>query len=213
MSGIVDKRIVADPDASCTNKLDNALATEGSYMGCHVANIFSSSRGTGQRSYYYFHRLGRGTTFESGPLLIMTVAEMDLLKAEALIRLNRATEAIPLINKTRVSNGDLPPVTLEGVPGPSCTPRKLDGSCGSLWDALRYEKRMEGIGVEAGVAHWDGRAWGAFVEDTPVDYPIPGNQLQLLGLEYYSRGGGQSGSAPPADPEKCPIGVSLPRCG
>ena len=68
MSGVVDKRIVASATASCTNMVDNALATWGLYMGCHVANIFSSSRGTGQRSYYFYHRLGRGTTFETGPL-------------------------------------------------------------------------------------------------------------------------------------------------
>jgi len=33
----------------------------------------------------------------TGPLLIMSMAEMDLLKAEGLIRLGRASEAVPLI--------------------------------------------------------------------------------------------------------------------
>jgi len=142
----------------------------------------------------------------------MSVAEMDLLKAEGLIRLGRAAEAIPLINKTRVEKGGLPPVTLEGVPGPSCTPRKLDGSCGSLWDALRYEKRIEGLGVHAGVAHWDARGWQAMTVDTPLHYPMPGNELELMGIPEYTTGGGLKDSAPPPNPERCPPGVSLPRC-
>ncbi len=210
MTNVQDKRIISSPDATCTSNLANSLAVEGKYMGCHRSTVFSASRGTGQRSYYYFHRLGRGTAWETGPLLGMSVAEMDLLKAEGLIRLGRAVEAIPLINKTRVANGELPPVTLEGVPGPYCTPRKYNGDCGSLWDALRYEKRVEGLGIDPGVAHWDGRGWGWFVVNTPLDYPIPGNQLELMGITEYSTGGGGYHSAAAPDPEKCP--VALPRC-
>ena len=90
----------------------------------------------------------------------MLVSEMDLLKAEGLIRLGRAAEAVPLINKTRVANGQLPPVTVDGPPDePGCVPRKLNGQCGSLWDALRYEKRIEGLGVSAVIAYFDARGW------------------------------------------------------
>ncbi|MHB1194911.1 MAG: RagB/SusD family nutrient uptake outer membrane protein [Longimicrobiales bacterium] len=210
MSNVQDKRIISAPTASCTSNTANMLKVEGKYMGCHLSTVFSASRGTGQRSYYYFHRLGRGTTFETGPLLIMGLAEMDLLKAEGLIRLGRASEAVPLINKTRVANGELPPVTVDGVPGPFCTPRKFNGDCGSLWDALRYEKRIEGMGTDAAVAHWDARGWGALVINTPLQYPIPGNQLELMGLEEYTTGGGGYSSAAAPNPEKCP--VALPRC-
>jgi len=213
MTNVQDKRIISSPTASCTSSQATAHANQGIYMGCHSVNIFSSSRGTGQRSYYFFHRLGAGTAFQTGPLLVMTVAEMDLLKAEGLIRLNRAAEAIPLINKTRVANGQLPPVTLEGAPDPFCTPRKYDGSCGSLWDALRYEKRIENLGVDAGVAHWDARGWQAMVVNTPLNYPMPGNELLLMGIPEYTTGGGQKDSAPAPDPEQCPPGVTLPRCG
>lgn len=212
MTGVVDQRIISSPTAPCTSSAATGQANRGSYMGCHLATIFSAARGTGQRSYYFFHRLGTGETYNRGPLLVMSVAEMDLLKAEGLIRLGRAAEAIPLINKTRVENGGLPPVTLEGAPGPSCTPRKLDGSCGSLWDALRYEKRIEGLGVHAGVAHWDARGWQAMTVNTPLHYPMPGNELELMGIPGYTTGGGLRDSAPAPNPERCPPGVSLPRC-
>jgi len=212
MTNVQDKRIISSPTASCTSNTANMAAVEGKYMGCHLSTVFSASRGTGQRSYYYFHRLGRGTAYNTGPLLIMGVAEMDLLKAEGLIRLGRASEAVALINKTRVANGELPPVTLEGAPGvaPNCTPRKFNGDCGSLWDALRYEKRIEGIGTDAAVAHWDARGWGSFVINTPLDYPVPGDQLELMGIQEYSTGGGGYHSAAAPNPEKCP--VALPRC-
>ncbi|MFH1763939.1 MAG: hypothetical protein ABIF09_07100 [Gemmatimonadota bacterium] len=213
MTNIQDKRIIKSSTASCTSSQATAHANQGKYMGCHVATIFSASRGTGQRSYYFFHRLGAGTSFEMGPLLILSVDEMRLLKAEGLIRLGRAAEAVPLINVTRVANGELPPVTLDGVPGPNCTPRKYDGSCGSLWDAYRYEKRIEGMGVDAGVAHWDARGWQAMVVNTPLHYPMPGNELELMGIPLYTTGGGQQDSAPEPNPEKCPAGVTLPRCG
>lgn len=210
MTNVQDRRLMVSPTATCTSAQANALANEGSYIGCHVATIFSVARGTGQRSYYYFHRLGRGVTYNTGPLLAMTVAEMDLLKAEGLIRLGRAAEAIPLINKTRVANGKLPPVTLDGAPAPLCTPRKFNGDCGSLWDALRYEKRIEGMGVDPGVGHWDARGWGAMVVNTPLHYPMPGNELQLMRIPEYTTGGGGQDSAPAPNPEKCP--VQLPRC-
>lgn len=210
MQSVQDRRIISSPEAPCTSKTTEVLSVEGSYMGCHLSTVFAESRGTGQRSYYYYHRLGRGTAWESGPLVIMTVAEMNLLKAEGLIRLGRAEEAVPLINLTRVANGGLPPVTVAGAPGPNCTPRKTSGDCGSLWDALRYEKRMEGIGVDAAVAHADARGWGTLVEGTPVHFPIPGNELELLGLPMYSTGGGAGGSAPTPVPDACP--VALPNC-
>lgn len=195
--------------------LDNRIGTganKGSYIGYHVATIFAADRGTGQRSYYYFHRLGTGTSWQSGAILAMSVAEMDLLKAEALIRLDRAAEAVPLINKTRVKNGGLPPVTIDGAPGDptTCIPRKLDGSCGSLWDALRYEKRIEGIGIDAAVSFADMRGWGGLVVNTPLHFPIPGNELELLQRPRYTVGGGLKGSAAQPNPEKCP--AALPRC-
>ena len=190
------------PDADC-----------GRYMGVHQTTVFNIDRGLGQRSYYFFHRYGSGESWRSGPIPLVNVAEMDLLKAEGLIRLGRAAEAIPLINKYRVANGGLPPVDINGVPGtaPDCVPRKLDGSCGSLWDALRYEKRIETLGLEGGPAFYDARGWNFLVQDTPIHFPMPLGDLQLLGIEPYTFGGvGGVDGAPAPDPERCP--VALPRC-
>ena len=184
----------------------------GRYFGYNNNNIFAVSRGTWRYSHYYFARFGTGNSWQSGPLTALTVTEMDLLKAEALIRLGRAAEAVPLVNRTRVANGQLPPVTLDGPPNePGCVPRKASGQCGSLWDALRYEKGVEMVGVNGVTAFFDARGWQTLPENTLTHLPVPGRELGTLRLPLYTYGGpgGQSVAAAP-DPERCP--AALPRC-
>ncbi|HEY0994471.1 MAG TPA: hypothetical protein VGD77_00640 [Gemmatimonadaceae bacterium] len=187
-------------------------ATPGKYMGYNQNTIFAVSRGTYRWSYYYFHRFGTGESWRQGPLTAMTVTEMELLKAEGLIRLGRAAEAVPLINKSRVTNGQLPEVTVAGPPDePGCVPRKLSGACGSLWDALRYEKVVEGMGVSGVTAYFDARGWQSLPENSLLHFPVPGRELGVLQLPLYTFGGpGGEASAPAPNPEKCP--VALARC-
>lgn len=186
-------------------------ATPGKYVGYNLNNIFAASRGTYRYSHYYYLRNGTGDTWQTGAQLAMAVSEMNLLKAEALIRLNRAAEAVPLINITRIANGQLPAVTIDGPPDQAgCVPRKANGGCGSLWDALRYEKRIEGLGVTGVIAYFDARGWQTLRENTMVHLPVPGRELAVLQRPLYTFGGGGVGSAPAPDPERCP--VALNRC-
>jgi hypothetical protein len=186
-------------------------ATAGTYVGYNANDIFAASRGTYRFSHYFFRRYGTGDTWQAGPQPALLVSEMNLLKAEALIRLNRAAEAVPLINLTRQANGQLPAVTVDGPPDVAgCVPRKASGACGSLWDALRYEKSMEGLGVSGVIAFFDARGWGALPENTMLHLPVPGSELSTLLRANYTYGGGGAGSAPAPAPEKCP--VTLNRC-
>ena len=186
-------------------------ASEGTYVGYNQNNLFDASRGTWRFSHYFFKRFGTGTTWQTGPQAAMLVSEMDLLKAEGLIRLGRAAEAVPLINRTRVANGGLPPVTVDGPPDePGCVPRKVSGACGSLWDALRHEKRIEGLGVSGVISFFDARGWGALPENTMLHLPVPGRELAVLRQQLYTFGGGGMGSAAVPAPETCP--VVMPRC-
>lgn len=185
----------------------------GKYVAYNKNSIWAADRGTYRYSWYYYLRSGAGESWYTGPQPTMTVTEMDLIRAEALIRLNRAAEAIPFINNSRVVNGQLPAIlTVDGPPDESsCVPRKFNGQCGSLWDALRYEKNLELMGIEGGIAWYDGRGWGALQEGTPIHMPVPGRELDNLGLPNYTFGGvGGDGAAGPPNAEKCP--VSLPRC-
>jgi hypothetical protein len=189
--------------------------TRGLYVGwdTNAGGIWPASRGTYRWSRYFFHRGGLEDTWHVGPQVTMSRTEMDLLKAEALIRLNRAAEAVPLINRTRVANGQLPPVTIDGPPNDAnCVPRKVTGECGSLWDALMHERQLENMGLEGTIMWWDARGLGRLKEGTLVHFPVSGIELENLGLAVYSFGGvGGPGAAPPPQYHRCP--VALPRCG
>jgi hypothetical protein len=189
--------------------------TAGKYFAYNTTvSFFNPTRGTYLRTYYYYTRYGAGTSWNNGPLVAIGRTEMDMLKAEALIRLNRAAEAVPLINQTRVANGELPSVTVEGPPDePGCVPRKTTGACGGLWDAMRYEKRIEGAGIDGLVAYFDARGWGTLAENSFVEFPIPARELEVQGLPLYTFGGpGGQSSAPPPQWNACPSGVTLARC-
>lgn len=189
----------------------STVTAPGLYVGYNQNTIWASSRGTYRYSYYFYGRSGAFETYYTGPQPTMTVDEMRLLKAEALIRRNRAAEAVPLINVTRVNNGQLPQVTIDGPPNtPGCVPRKLAGGCGSLWDALRYEYGIEMLGIEGAVSWWNARGWGTLQEGSMTDMPVPAAELETLGLGVYTFGGNNPRSAPPPQTEKCP--VTLPRC-
>ena len=177
-------------------------------------SFFNPTRGTYLQTFYYYLRYGAGTSWQNGPLVAVGRTEMDMLKAEALIRLNRAAEAVPLINKTRVANGKLPPVDVNGPPDVAgCVPRKTTGACGSLWDALRYEKRIEGAGVDGLVAYFDARGWNTLAENSFIQFPIPGRELELERIPVYTYGGAPGvGSAPTPTWDKCPAQVTLARC-
>jgi hypothetical protein len=186
----------------------------GTYVGYNRNSIWAADRGTYRWSWYYYLRSGVYETYYTGPQPTMTVAEMDLIKAEALIRLGRAPEAVALINNTRVANGELPQVTVDGPPlGDECVPRKVgSGACGSLWDAMMYEKNLEMTGIEGAVSWWDARGWGTLQENTPIHLPIPGRELENLGLTVYTFGGNAGGGAAPPQYNACPAGVNLARC-
>jgi hypothetical protein len=183
-------------------------------VGYNNNNIFAASRGTYRFSHYYFHRYGTLDTWQSGPLPAMLVSEMNLLKAEAYIRTGQAALAVPLINLTRTANGQLPPVTIDGPPpGAGCVPRQRNGNCGSLWDALRYEKNIEGLGVSGVIAYFDARGWQTLPENTILQLPVPGRELAILRRDLYTYGGpGGTFSAPAPDHERCPSGYTSLRC-
>ena len=171
--------------------------TTGTYFQyLTAAQTMSTVRGTAPFSRYRGVRYGTNY-YQTGFIPTMTLVEMDLLRAEALIRLNRAAEAVPLINKTRVANGQLPPVTAAGTgTKPTCVPRKNNGDCGDLLDAMLYEKRIELQSIE-GILHWaDWRAFGKLPKGSLMQLPVHGRELQTLGLPIYSFGGDLPGSAP-----------------
>jgi hypothetical protein len=178
-----DRRITGDTPTS-----------SGKYFQYSDHNPYREERGTWRKSYYGFYRW-EGEAINAD-VVIMTVDEMNLLRAEAFIRTGRIQEGVDLINITRVENGELPPVTADGVPeAPDCVPRTREGACEDLLGALMYERLMEATGLEAPRDFFDSRGWDRLVSGTFLHLPIPIRELTTLGLESYTFGGGGEGSA------------------
>jgi hypothetical protein len=200
---------IATPDKRISNanlSTNGGVATAGAYIQLNSSQTMGTLLGNYLLSDYRGVKYGVGTAnnyYQTGNLVLMSVTEMRLLKAEALIRLNRAAEAVPLINVTRTGNGKLPPVTVAGPPQATaaeraaCVPRRDNGDCGDLMDALIWESRIENFGIEATIAWANARGWGKLVSGTVFHLPVPGRELQTLGLPYYTFGGPNNpGSAP-----------------
>jgi len=178
-------------------------ATGPTVAGTRFAFLPTQSMGTANGTY--MHSRYRSVRFlvpplnnyhSTGLITTMSIDEMKYLRAEALIRLNRQAEAVALINPTRVAAG-LAPVTVTGPPNDrACVPKRDNGTCGDLFDALQYEKRIDLFPTEALITFADARGWGKLISGTPLHFPVHGRELELLGFPYYTIGGGGVGSAP-----------------
>jgi hypothetical protein len=134
-------------------------------------------------------------------------AEVDLLAAEGYIRTNQIALAAAKIDISRVGRGGLPALTgvvttaTQPVPGgASCVPRVPQGAlgptaCGNIMEAMKWEKRMETAYSGFGQWFFDGRGWGDLVENTPLQYPVPFQELDARSKPYYGLGGGGASSA------------------
>jgi hypothetical protein len=121
---------------------------------------------------------------------------MRLLVAEGHYWRNEAQLAADIVNETRVAIGELPPVTVTGTTGARCTPRRRDGSCGDLFDALKWEKYLETMQTASGLMFFDKRGWGELYPGTPLQLPVPARELIERRMPVYTFGGGGAGSAP-----------------
>ena len=110
----------------------------------------------------------------------------DLLWAEALLRTGNAAQAATLINKTRVTRGGLPAVS-------------VFSPADSFTAALRYEQDIELVNFGAAL-FYNRRKIDGLKAGTPRQMPVPAKELQVLQLELYSFGGpGKPDQAPSVD--------------
>jgi hypothetical protein len=157
-------------------------------------------------SWYSSHRFKYiRNNSSTGPFPDFLVSEMNLLAAEGYLRTGDMTKALQKINVSRVAAG-LPALTGSSpndlVPGPNCVPRvpQSQGTtigCGSIFEAMKYEWRMETAYYRMGAWFFAHRGWEDLVENTPLYYPVPVQELDARLKPYYAiGGGGNPGSAP-----------------
>jgi hypothetical protein len=194
-----ERFLITTPDRRITGATPTS---NGGYFRYYANNIFVPERGLYHHSHYQWRRHIQqwgGTTLSStGVAKLVTVDEMNLLKAEALMYLGRNAEAAELVNITRtrpvmigtVQHPGLPPVTAQGVPqSADCVPRMDGVNCADLKGALMYERMIEGTLLDILRAYVDSRGWGRLPEGTFIHFPIPGRELEASGLPMYSFGG------------------------
>ncbi|OLC04899.1 MAG: hypothetical protein AUH45_02085 [Gemmatimonadetes bacterium 13_1_40CM_69_22] len=133
----------------------------------------------------------------------MTRAEIRLLAAEGYLRTGNVAQAAVLIDSSRVSKGGLPALAgvitdaSQVVPGgTACVPRVPDPAqnyqktkCGNIWEALKWEYRLETAYTGYGNWYFAGRGWGDLPEGTTVHRPIPYQELQVRLEPFYAFGG------------------------
>lgn len=135
-----------------------------------------------------------------GPHPVITKAEIDLLAAEAYIRKSLWTEAMNKINPTRTAAGLATLVGItsgtQAIPGgASCVPRVpqppnfTSTACGTIMEAMKWEKRMETAYTGYGQWYFDGRGWGDLPEGTPLSWPVPWQEMDTRGQLFYPLGG------------------------
>jgi starch-binding outer membrane protein, SusD/RagB family len=190
-----DPFIIVTPDTRFPQGTtrDQQLANPGRYYqyaptsGQHG----QPGRGTWRWSWYlnirYLPWVRDAATNPDLPWLLKE--EMDLLKAEGLFYKNDLAGAAALINRTRTAAG-LNATNAAGL-NTSCVPKLPDGSCGNLFEMLKWEKRNEHLGVGLMSAPWwfDSRGWGDLYRGTQLEFPMPCREAQVLLLECYTFGG------------------------
>ena len=156
-----------------------------------------------------------------GPYPIMTRAQIRLLAAEGYLRTGNLAAAIARIDSSRVTIGGLPSLvgitdTLTAIPGTAvnCVPKVPDAAqaykgtrCGRIWDALKWEYRMETAYTGYGMWFFAGRGWGDLPHNTAYQWPVPFNEMDARRQPFYGFGGGGPSSAGPGNYGLFPNGV------
>ncbi|HUF51840.1 MAG TPA: RagB/SusD family nutrient uptake outer membrane protein [Longimicrobiales bacterium] len=203
-----DRFLIVTPDRRITG---NTPTSNGAYLRYLTAfSGYNTNLGLNHRSFYsWWRRINyQGANHTAGHFALATEDENRLYRAEAMLRLGRLQEAAELINVTRTRGQkagnttwatNLPPVTAAGgVPtvNGACVPRRADGTCGDLMDALMYERDIELIGIESTRSWMDRRGFGQLRDGVFVHLPVPARWLVSFGLPLYTFGGiGGEGSA------------------
>lgn len=147
-------------------------------------------RGTWRWSYYKDERYEGYYTWSDFSHNEIDLNEMRLLKAEGNYWNGNLGAAADLVNVTRTAAG-LNATDATGT-NTSCVPKLPGGECGDLLEMIKWEKRLEVNfeGLMGAPGYFDSRGWGDLWVGTPLQFPVPCQELQVLNiLPCYTFGG------------------------
>jgi hypothetical protein len=136
------------------------------------------------------------------------LAENTMLAAEGYIYAGQFAQAAALIDASRAKHGlaSIGAIAsasqqIQGgingcVPQVPAPPTFGTAACGSILEAMKWEKRMET--AYSGYMTWfqDSRGWGDLPAGTAIHWPVPNEEMDSRQEPFYNMGGaGQPGSA------------------
>ena len=203
---LLDKQpfIVQTPDTRWPQGADEATqaANPGEYYAVNEGDTriwVRPDRGTWRWSYYtqMYEPFFTASLDGDGSLPEVTLREMRLLVAEAAYRGGQLGTAANIVNESRTLHGLN--ATDAGGTNTSCVPKLPNGSCGDLWEMLKWEKRLETqfAGLIRAGWYFDSRGWGDLMQGTILQLPVPFREMQLLEQAPYDLGGVGGVSAAP----------------
>jgi hypothetical protein len=155
-----------------TAGIDDRIFTDFGYLS---SCGFKVERGYFQFSCYRFKRFDTYLTTYTEPMPVYYKAENDLLKAEALMHVPNLAAAAAIINAgTRVTRGALAPI---------------GATANEIEYAIFYERNVELFCSDIGEEYFTMRKADKLQAGTPLHLPIPGQQLDVNQMAYYTFGG------------------------
>ena len=206
-----DLRFPQGATRAAQNAVGQGAPTGRRYFRNRDPGLDQAAVGWANSQYDHYRWFAFSQANRVGNFPIFTKAENDMLAAEGYLRTGNVAAAATLIDLTRTASG-LPALSgvvtavTDPVPGgANCVPRVPVGpaftttACGSVFEAMKWEKRMETAYTTYGAWFFDSRGWGDLPEGTPVQWPVPNQELDARLLPIYSLGGvGQPSGAGPS---------------
>lgn len=161
------------PDNGLASSADARLLTDYEYL--------SSCPFRAERGYYHFssYRYARLDTYIDTwvePMPIFYKAENDYFIAEAAMHTGKLDEAAAVMNASaRVTRGNLAP---------------LPADAAQIADAIHYERMVELMLSGMGIQYFEMRKENLLQDGNILHFPIPGSQLEVMQMDYYTFGAG-----------------------
>lgn len=150
---------------------DARLGTDFEYLS---SCSFKPDRGYYFFSNYRYSRLDDYLTTWTEPMPEIRAAENDYFIAEAEVHLNKLDEAKTVMNNSaRHTRGGLP---------------DLPADKDQILSAIHYERMVELFLSGFGVEYFEMRKSDLLQKGSILHFPIPGSQLQVMEMDYYTFG-------------------------
>ncbi len=159
------------PNKGKATSVDARLESDYQYMS---SCPFKPERGYYHFSSYRYKRLDQYLKTWTEPMAEFRKAENDYLLAEAAARTNKVAEAVSVMNASaRVTRGKLAPLAADQA---------------AILKAIHYERIVELMLSGVGVQFFQMRKENLLQKGTILHFPIPGAQLEVMQMEYYTFG-------------------------